>query len=365
MLQRVRAEFSAAPRLAGEEPSTEMTEQESAARLPGSPNWKDAVAEDLETWRAFRRGLAPSYLSVWCDIVLCYAIIIAALVLGASVERTWGVVTSLAAAPAFALVIGFWLHALSLFGHEAGHYNLAKGHALNDSLAEWFIWPLFGVTIKTYRKSHWQHHLHLGDPNDTEISYHNCLSPWFLLKMLTGIYLFQVLVRYARTNRKLSAESAADPTGDRLEPGSALLPLVRAIAVQIPILGLLLWWECWVTSVTWIASVVVMYPFISTLRQVLEHRRIEARCDEDFLHSEHGPVLRMLGGGVFSRYFGAAGFDRHLLHHWDPSISYTCFNEMENFLMQTPLCTQLAVSRSTYISTFLDMIRSARHGSDA
>ena len=34
---------------------------------------------------------------------------------------------------------------------------------------------------------------------------------------------------------------------------------------------------------------------------------------------------------TFSRYFGGAGFNRHLLHHLDPSISYTRFDEFERF----------------------------------
>jgi len=33
---------------------------------------------------------------------------------------------------------------------------------------------------------------------------------------------------------------------------------------------------------------------------------------------------RLFGDDFFSCTFGGAGFNRHLLHHWEPQISYTC-----------------------------------------
>ena len=99
----------------------------------------------------------------------------------------------------------------------------------------------------------------------------------------------------------------------------------------------------------------------ATLRQILEHRRADAPCDEDFRRSDHGPVVRMFARSPFARCFGAAGFDRHLLHHWEPTGSYTCFDEMEAFLERTALAGPLADARSTYGATLSEMIRSARN----
>ena len=135
----------------------------------------------------------------------------------------------------------------------------------------------------------------------------------------------------------------------------------RTLAVHGVLVGLLAWWGGGVSAAVWVAAVVIAYPFFATLRQILEHRRADAPCEEDFRGSDHGPVVRMFARSRFARCFGAAGFDRHLLHHWEPTVSYTCFDEMEAFVMRTPLAGQLADARSTYGATLSEMIRSARH----
>jgi hypothetical protein len=48
---------------------------------------------------------------------------------------------------------------------------------------------------------------------------------------------------------------------------------------------------------------------------------------------------------------GGAGFDRHLLHHWDPQVSYTRLPELERFLLNTKASAALSAKES-YISTF-------------
>jgi len=58
-------------------------------------------------------------------------------------------------------------------------YNCPPARNVMNMLSDWTIWAIFSANVKEYRKSHWQHHLHLGDPLDTEVSYHNCLSPGF------------------------------------------------------------------------------------------------------------------------------------------------------------------------------------------
>jgi len=339
-----------------------MSGHESATRLPGSPNWRDAVSPDGQTWSSFRKTMVPRYIIVWRDICLCFLMIIIFLVMQVLTQRQWGPVVGLVTVPGFAFAVGFWLQALSTFGHEAAHYNLAKTHSVNDLLAEWFIWPWFAQTVRNYRKSHWQHHLHLGDRQDTEISYHNCLSPWFLLKTLTGVLLVQTLFRYTRNNVKLSHEGVSSkPSVDQVASEGTAFALVRTFVLNVFVVGMLTWFGMWTTAATWVVGVLVAFPCFAILRQALEHRRYDASCQEDFLQSEHGPVNRMFRDGPFARYFGAAGFRRHLLHHWDPSISYTCFDEMEDFLMKTPLADRLAAARSTYLATLVRLTQEAQN----
>ena len=61
---------------------------------------------------------------------------------------------------------------------------------------------------------------------------------------------------------------------------------------------------------------------------------------------------RIFGNDFFSRYFGAAGFNKHFLHHIDPSISYTAFKEMESFLNNSNMSDVLKSNKLSYFQTF-------------
>ena len=71
-------------------------------------------------------------------------------------------------------------------------------------------------------------------------------------------------------------------------------------------------------------------PFME-LRQTLEHRNNHKKYQKSQLCPKDYGVNQIFGNNFFSRYFGGAGFNRHLLHHLDPSISSTRFDEFEEF----------------------------------
>jgi hypothetical protein len=56
------------------------------------------------------------------------------------------------------------------------------------------------------------------------------------------------------------------------------------------------------------------------------------------------------GTDWLSVVIGSAGFNRHLLHHWDPSVSYTRFDEMEAFLAETSVAPLMQSRQVTYFS---------------
>ena len=200
---------------------------------------------------------------------------------------------------------------------------------------------------------------------DTEISYRNCLSPWFLVKTVTGIYLLEFLFKTVLGRGGPAAGRTAGDGGDAPKIGdiSPRLPLlIRAMVLHGILCGAPALWGFYGSSLAWFLSVIVVFPFFSSIRQILEHREIEAECATDFSEVEHGPLNRMFGGGLPARYFGAAGFDRHLLHHCDPSVSYTRFDEMEAFLMNSPMADSLSACRTTYFRTFCQLVRSACRG---
>jgi len=60
----------------------------------------------------------------------------------------------------------------------------------------------------------------------------------------------------------------------------------------------------------------------------------------------------MFGRGPFSSIFGGAGFNRHLLHHWEPSVSYTNLPALEAYLLDTEAAPLIEMRRSSYFKTF-------------
>lgn len=331
------------------------------AKLPGVPEQLSLVADDGTAWREFRKTLAPRYGMVWREIGMIHAAIWSGLAAVCVADVKLPIVQSALVVPLAAAWIGFWLHALLNFGHESAHDNLASNRIWSDRLANWFIWPLYGQSAAQYRRVHWQHHLHLGDPHDTEVSYHHCLSPSFLLKTLTGLHLVAAFARHLGAMGRASANSDNDVTHPKRSV-SELWPIGRSAGIHASLVVGATWAGCWMTALTWCVAVVIVFPFLTAIRQIVEHRRIDADCDRDFTAETHGPVNRLFGTGFISRSFGAAGFNRHLLHHWDPRISYTRFDEMESFLLRTAMRPELDSRRTTYWTVIRELLRSARHG---
>lgn len=97
----------------------------------------------------------------------------------------------------------------------------------------------------------------------------------------------------------------------------------------------------------------VFFPFFIGLRQLLEHRDEFAKGDVDYHRTPHGAVNRMFGSGPLASTFGGAGFNRHILHHWEPQLSYTRLKELEAYLMDTDFADILRSRRTTYVSIFV------------
>jgi fatty acid desaturase len=333
--------------------------EEPAETLPGSPDLRDLTHPKIGSWRKFRATLKPKYWRAWAEILFCLAMLLGGY--AAHFGLTWylGNLAGVVAAPLFAAWLGFWLNALLTFGHEAAHYNLSASKSRNDALADWSIWLFFPQSSKSYRKSHWQHHLHLGDPQDTEISYHNCASPWFLTRAITGIYLLELMARYALGAGAKPKLQAAQSKPSRAARLGHLLAVARSGTTHTVLIGVPLYFHCYSTSVAWLAGAALVFPFLATVRQLLEHRAEDAHCATNYREVAHGPVNRMFGKNLFSRFYGAAGFNRHLLHHWDPTVSYTCFDEMESFFKETRFGAQIEKSQTTYSSNLILLAKKA------
>ena len=188
--------------------------------LPGTPDLEKASLGQSVRWSDYREKLEPKYGIVWRDVFFCYLLIFLGVAGVILAQNFWGISwQSIILALILSVWLGYWLHALSLFLHEAVHYNVHPDPKKNDILAEFLICPLLFIGVRSYRKIHWPHHLHLGETSDTEKSYFHPLSSKFIAETITGIHALRTLLSYFKYKPE-----PADRTekSDGLPWGSAL-----------------------------------------------------------------------------------------------------------------------------------------------
>ncbi len=334
--------------------STE-TKKQKTETLNGVPDIHSLVNDQGVSYNEFRKSLKLKQSVVYFNMIVPWLFIIAALALFYVLRDSfWG---SLWLIPPATIWLAFWMQAFTVHIHEAAHFNIHSNRATNDLLADVFITPFTGLRVKDYRISHWKHHRFLGLLTDTEISYHKPISARQVVEGLTGIYLLKTVWRYFRNFREIDSSKSATSTGAKSKSTSFIWSLLIMLITQLVIVVAIWYFISIFAAFAWLANTFVAGPFVAHLRQSLEHRSLTADKKTDFASVEHGPVNRIFGTDFFSRYFGGAGFNRHLLHHYDPSISYTCFPEMEQFLDSTSAKDTLDASRTTYVKTFFALAR--------
>jgi fatty acid desaturase len=305
----------------------------------------------------FVRDLQPRYGRVLADIVIGYlgvsvsvAVVVWLASLGVPLVVTAGI---------GALAIGYWVAYLQLFLHEGAHFNLARTRDHSDRLSNALIAWIVGTSVQRYRKVHFQHHRALGMIDDSEHTYFFPLNLLFIVKGLVGWRVVEVLTSRRRYLDRVEAKQAAATTGrvedDQLEAELSRLEPIMIIGIggHAAIVGLSLWTGQWALAIAWVAGIGMAFPFFGALRQLLEHRSERADARTDYFKVPHGAYTRMFEQGPVSATFGAAGFSRHLLHHWEPQVSYTNLRELEEFLKKTELGDIIRARRTTYADAFL------------
>jgi fatty acid desaturase len=308
---------------------------------------RDVIGADGTRYTAFKRSLpTPRYATIWLQLGAAYsALFLNALFCSrlASGELACKLVAVILCGAVFGYILAF----IGLFLHEAGHFGLARNPRLNDWLASVFIAPWFGARVGGYREAHWGHHQRLGRISDPENSYFNGLSPGFILGRLFWGGTVSVVLS------KVGAPSARpQPSGPKHSAKWAALAgasLHTAIVAGLALAGQ------WITVIAWILGVTAFFPLFASLRQVLEHRSFDADPSADYFRIDHGALSRIFGSGPFSSTFGGAGFNRHLIHHFDPSVSCTQLAAVEAFLLKSNASEAVLSSRTTYLKTFVQL----------
>ncbi len=299
------------------------------------------------TFPAFRKQLRPNFAVVWRDITGGYLALILTALIALSVQGNSLVINILTVLFCSGL-FGYFLAYLQLFFHEAAHYNIAKDRKLNDKLANIFIGAIVGQDITVYRPIHLMHHRFLGSVNDTERSYFDALTWKYILESLTGIRVLKVLGAREKIMKSKNESKANQKSNINLQ-------LFIGFVTNALIVGFCLWAGYYVMAISWVLGMAVVFPFFGAIRQLLEHRGEQSNRNNDYSVVPHGEVNRLFGDGPIASTLGAAGFNRHLLHHWEPAISYTCFKELETYLMDTQVRNYLESRRAGYFSTFITL----------
>jgi fatty acid desaturase len=290
----------------------------------------------------FLKTLKPSYVRVWTDIALGYVALIAT-ALATAIAPRYGCPPWIATLSG-ALAVGFWVAYLQLFIHEGAHFNLAQSKENSDLLCNVLIAWMIGTSVQSYRPFHFQHHRALGQKDDSEMSYFFPLNLLFISKSVFGLRSIEVLSKRRTTSKK--ARTIRE----------TYLLLIGTF-VHATIIGASFWLGFPTLSFAWILGIGMIFPFLGALRQLLEHRDPDANPHINYFEQDHGAYTRIFGPSVFSSLFGAAGFDRHLLHHWEPQVSYTNLYQLEAYLLDTEIAPIIEMRRSSYTKTFVGLFR--------
>jgi fatty acid desaturase len=310
---------------------------------------RQLVDDSGVTYLAFRSTLRPRWSRVWVDIALGYAALVALMLLLVQLEDG-GAAQHVAQALAGAVAIGYAMAYLQLFIHEAAHFNLHPDRSTNDRLANLVIGCWSATDIVSYRRIHWEHHRRLGEPQDTERSYFSSPGLRFALETLLGLRALAVI-----TARRRHLATAAPKAQDSVQPRNLRWPAISA-SLHLGIVVVASASGHWVAAIAWALGIAMWFPFFGALRQLLEHRSPEADAHTDYSRTPHGRYSRMFREGPLGSTFGAAGFTRHLLHHWDPQVSYTNLADVERFLDRCPATRGISAAKTTYLGALKRLV---------
>ena len=308
-------------------------------------SFTEVCDENGKSYNEFRTDLVPHFHRVRNDIILGWACLVLILAIAIIMQKeNWFRWPYLLMG---SLLLGYDLAYIQLFIHEAAHYNIHPDRLWNDRISDYLIGVFSGISMKGYRKIHWQHHQQLGSTKDSEHSYFNTLNIIFLIKSLVG---FQALSIILDRKSKLNDE--------KTQSSKVAWFYIYVFFFHLTLLFILFFLGGWKVVSMWLIGLVSIFPLFGALRQLLEHRDINVPNKANFANINHGKVSRLFSNNFIDRSFGAAGFNRHLIHHWDPLISYTRLREVEAFLSNCPQTAKtIRESKTTYFKTFIRLFK--------
>jgi len=285
----------------------------------------------------FRKTLKPNLIKLWRDLLIGYITLFLIVVMQFQIFKSeLTLINKIIILLLSSILSGLMINYLIQFFHEAAHFNLFRNKSYNDYFANIFMGWIIGLDIKKYRKIHLNHHKYLGTTKDSEISYFNSLDIFHILKSLFFINVLLVL-RHRNKYNKFKENK---------------LFILSSLCTHIIIIVIFMSYSLHLLVISWIFSIAIFFPLFNSIRQILEHRSEKSDKSIDYTKVNHGEVNRIFKG-LISSILGGAGFKSHMIHHFDMTISYTNFDEVERFLMDTSLSNYLKKNTTSYSEIFL------------
>jgi fatty acid desaturase len=229
----------------------------------------------------------------------------------------WERFRPICALPLLILVIGNRQYALSILGHEAGHYLFAKRKRVNDFLGVTLVTSWLGLSLSAYRRFHFAHHKHVGTSCDPELRHMNAFAPEWTLPL---------------TWRKLALLTLKDwflLGGTHNFVWLLKLTAPRSSREALPIL-----WSCAVhaalihsghgeITALWFASLVLGYWPMFRWRVWLEHRGTSS-------------TQRVQLGFLFGKLIAPHNLWLHYEHHEYPQVPFHNLPKVRTLLGDAP-----------------------------
>ena len=295
------------------------------------------------TYSDFRKELSTPFRRVQFSLILNWLSIFAVIILVKYLNN-------LLALTVLTISLSLLMHRVLLIIHEGAHYHLSSKRETNDYISNAFAgWFVF-TDIKNYRISHIQHHRGLGSENDPENTHMEKLDLSWILAAISGFKTAKAFFRTITSGEELGQK----PEGQKFIP-------IAGVVIHTLIIALIYFGLGIRSLIVWSISLLIVAPSLGMLRNLLEHRYVEAVDPVlwSFFTSPNGKSIeinqittRTFTESMFSRLYGSMGFTRHLLHHWDPSISYLNLEKVHEFLLNSEVGELMKKTDTTYTRTF-------------
>lgn len=283
-------------------------------------------------------GIAVEWAGVAAAIAVC--------------ELFWHPVVYLAAV-AF---IGARQHALAILNHDASHYRILRNRFRNDVVADALLaWPVL-MTVRWFRKFHWQHHHHLGGPEDGNRAQYRTHTAE---GELTGLWTFP------KHPLALAAVLLFDLTGvlglfyvvmlpKRMLAGSPPAAVALQAAYYVGVVGLI-FWAGWGTQflLYWMVPLCTWFMMTNHLRIIAEHSGLPESNDP---YAYTRTTLPTLPERIF---FLPKHVNFHLEHHIYPSVPYYRLPELHRTLAALPGFARRAHVTRSLCGVLRELVRAA------